>query len=807
MQKQSKIGRFDLIRILGEGSQGIVYLAKDPILERQVAIKTIRTSNGQKVMQKGSSLNALLMDEAKVISKMTHSNIVSIFEAGEEDNMVFLVFEYVKGKTLSDVIKSKKYKKIKDIFELFRPICLGMEHSHKNKIIHGDLKPANIVIDQNNTPKIMDFGIARLLSNQKSDQNLYGTPRYMPPEYLQKREVTQSNDVYALGLILYELLTGEVAVAGKELKEIVYNAFNKKIKSPSQCHPDVSEVFEHVVVKATEKVRKNRYQSVSEMLEAIDKISEKMNISNRSSKAQDAAITFLIRKIQRKQDFPALSETLLKINTLVDNDDSNVSQLSSVIVEDFALTNKILKLVNSAFYRGMQGEIKTISQAVLMLGFNEVRSIAMSLILIDHIHHKSKANKLKNHVVSSIYSGILAKDLSAEINLPEHEEAFLSGTFHQLGEMLCLFYFYEEADEIDKLISEEKLTKEQAAIKILGVTYHKLGVEIAKLWKLPQYIINNITPFKVDEINPKKALNNQQKLQAITSLSNELSDALEKKEDVKWRNNAVKIWKNYASTLNLKDDALKKIADKARKNLIEANHVFNINLQESEVLRKVNLLNTEEEQELSEDDKTLVISEQEQIDLTLALQEEDAKDAIEKAKLAPEKVLQNAIDDIEAEIAGKNQLGTIFNIVIDAIVSGFNLERLIICFYNNAEKKMIAKMGRGIADSFLASFNFSLRNATNLFQLSCIKGVDIYINDTNEFEKKNNLPPWYRQIIDAETFMIFPIRFRSKPFAMIYLDNNRKNELIFDQQCLKQIQILRNLCVKSIEVKSDKSKK
>jgi len=791
---QSKIARFSLIRVLGEGSQGIVHLAKDPLLERQVAIKTLHTNTGMHVEQ----LNELLMDEAKVISKMTHPNIVSIFEAGEEGGLPFLVFEYVKGLTLSEIIKSDKYKKLSDILLLFKPICQGMIHSHKNKVIHGDLKPANILIDEENTPKIMDFGIARLLSSQHSSDKLYGTPRYMPPEYLQRRSVSEANDVYALGLILYELITGKVAIEGKDIKQIINNVFNSKITLPSNLNEDIGELFEHIILKACDKNINNRFKSMSEMLTAIESYEDKSKsiVTNASSKAQDAAITFLMRKIKRQQDFPALSETLIKINTLVDKEDTNSAELAKVIVEDFALTNKILKLVNSAYYRSTVSEVKTISQAVLILGFDEIRSVAISLILIDHLHNKSKASKLKEHIVSSIYSGILTKDLSIEIDYKEHEEAFLSGTFHQMGEMLALYYFHEEAEEIETLIDEEDLSKDQAANKILGVTYQALGIAIAKEWKLPQYIINTIYPYKPTNKTNKtnktnnNELNESEKLQAITSLSNDLSNALDNKNNEQWRNDAVTVWKNYAADLGLENDSLIKLANQARKNLIEVNHLFNIDLTQSNVINNVELLAIEDRNKNNEDvDKTLIIEKKPAID-----NKNVAK------KLSAYEVLHAAELKITKEIKTQNRLIKIFTLYMDAVKTAFELERVIICLYNKKTKEMCARMGLGITDQFLHEFSFSLKPPIKtLFQVSCVKGVDVYINNTVDFEKKTILPAWFRQIIDAETFMLFPVMLNQKPFALFYLDKNKRNELNIEQQELLKVMKLRALCLQSIE--------
>jgi serine/threonine protein kinase len=801
----SKISRFNIIRVLGEGSQGIVYLAQDPILERHVAIKALRTDKAENP----EKLNALLMDEAKVISKMTHSNIVAIYEAGEETGRPFLVFEYVKGRTLADVIKSKEYQSITEILSLFKPICLGMLHSHQNHIIHGDLKPANIVVDEGGIPKIMDFGIANLLSSQKSGDGLYGTPRYMPPEYLQNRKVSEANDVYALGLILYEMLTAEVAIPGNDIKTIISNVIHHEIALPFKFIDEVGELFEHIVLKASDKDVNNRFNSINELLGAVEDYESRSQYGgiNSSSKSQHAAITFLIRKIKRKQDFPALSKTLFKINTLVEQEDTNSIQLANVIIEDFALTNKILKLVNSAYYRTTAIEVKTVSQAVLILGFDEIRSVAISLILIDHLHNKTKAKKLKNHIVSSIYSGILAKNLSVEVNLKVHEEAFLTGTFHQLGEMLALYYFHEEAEEIEKLINDEDLSKEQAAIKILGVSYQNLGVAIAKQWKLPQYIINNIPHYKPRKDEKNKLthfeLNDYDKLKQITSLSNDLSDALEDKDNDNWRHSAVGIWKQYSQALDLDDNSLIKLANQARENLIDINHIFNINLEESNVLNNVKKMVDES----LADDSTLIIanntlSEDKTLKMgsEINLEKTLIDELIKPKPLAPEKILHNTFLAITKEIETTNNTYKICQLYMDSVASAFNLERMVICFYDKKTRSMNAKMGIGISDQFLQQFRFSLKPPIkNLFQVASAKGVDIYINDTNEYEKKTHLPAWYRQIIDAETFMLFPIAYKEKPFALFYLDKNKSNDLVIGQEHIKKLHALKSLCIKSIE--------
>ena len=179
-----KIGRFNQVRELGKGTQGVVHLAIDPVLQRNVAIKSLHFSK----MSNAADTKDMLLKEARTISKMVHPNIVSIYEAGEDDKQnPYLVFEYVSGQLLSDVMKQNGIMKVKKALALLKPVIEAISHANQQNIIHCDLKPANILINDENIPKVMDFGIARVLSTQKSKTDgFFGTPRYMPPEYIRK---------------------------------------------------------------------------------------------------------------------------------------------------------------------------------------------------------------------------------------------------------------------------------------------------------------------------------------------------------------------------------------------------------------------------------------------------------------------------------------------------------------------------------------------------------------------------------------------------------------------------------------------
>ena len=810
-----KIGRFNQVRVLGKGTQGVVHLAVDPVLQRNVAIKSLHFSDVSNVVD----TKKMLLKEARTISKMVHPNIVSIYEAGEDDEQnPFLVFEYVSGQLLSEIMKKKGIMTVDNALALLKPVIEAISHADQQNIIHCDLKPANILINDENIPKVMDFGIARVLSKQKSKTiGFFGTPRYMPPEYIREQTVTASNDSYALGIILYEMLTGKSVFTGNNIKQIITKVLNDSLLPPSRVNSDIDPHFESILLKAIDKKLQNRYHSTTEFNQAIDEYLESHGSGiTQSSKAQDATIEFLLRRMKRKKDFPALSESLFKINKIVDEDDKGFDALAGAIVEDFALTNKILKIVNSAYYRRKGGEVKTISRAVMMLGFDAIRSIAVSLILIDHLHDKSQAKQLKDRVVSSLYSGVFAKNLADKSQLQNKEEVFLSGIFHNLGKLLAIFYFNEESVEIEKLVEKDGLSEEDAATQILGVSYPRLGTAIAKEWELPHYIVNTINPYNTKVNSKRLGLNEEEKMHAISSLSNELTGLIEKNDDGEdWRKVAVNVWRQYTPQLNLNDQDLISLADQAKEDLIDLNSILNINMSKSSIIQGLDSDEAEEKTLVGKtvsdktiSDKTMVL------DSTEKLSDKEMNEKIKEATLVsgrqtqdvlgndenydPETILKAGIDDISAMLTGEYRETDVFRLCLEVMHRAFHFDHAVVCMANNKKKTMEGKFGFGINNAFLSQFQFPMKYKPDVFHLALEKGVDIFIADTQDEKILKKIPAWYQQIIEAESFIVLPVMVKKKAIGLFYGDRFKSGELVIKQNELKLMQKLKFLASEAL---------
>lgn len=255
-------GRYKILKPVGSGGMANVYLAHDLILDRDVAVKVLRYD-----FRKDQDTIRRFKREALSSTELVHPNIVSIYDVGEENDTQYIVMEYIEGMDLKDYIINNfpiAYRKVLDIMS---QILSAVSYAHQNQIIHRDLKPQNVLIDESGVVKITDFGIAIAVSQSSITQtnSLLGSVHYLSPEQARGSMATNQSDIYSLGIILYELLTGSVPFEGESAVSIALKHFQESIPSVKKFDPRIPQALENVVLKATAKETADRYKSVHEM--------------------------------------------------------------------------------------------------------------------------------------------------------------------------------------------------------------------------------------------------------------------------------------------------------------------------------------------------------------------------------------------------------------------------------------------------------------------------------------------------------------------------------------------------------------
>ena len=265
-------GRYELIEKIGDGGMAVVYKAKDRLLNRYVAVKILRPE-----FTRDAQFIESFRKESQAAAGLQHPNIVNVYDVGKEGNIYFIVMELIDGRPLSDIIEENGPLDYRNVIEIGKQVAAALSLAHKNHIIHRDVKPHNIMITKDGVAKLADFGIAKAISsstivNKDEGGQVMGSVHYFSPEQARGKYVDEKSDVYSLGIVLYEMLTGEVPFDGDNPVEIALMHINEDIKPPSQIIDNVPPALEKIILKATDKYQTNRYENAEVMFEDLNNV-------------------------------------------------------------------------------------------------------------------------------------------------------------------------------------------------------------------------------------------------------------------------------------------------------------------------------------------------------------------------------------------------------------------------------------------------------------------------------------------------------------------------------------------------------
>ena len=265
-----KAGRYEIIGELGRGAMGVVYKATDPVIGRTVAVKTIKLSEEGTGLSRPELLTRF-QTEARAAGLLTHPNIVVVFDAGEEDGLYYITMELVEGKSLQAHLDGGMAFALPRVLRIMEQTCSALQFAHERNVVHRDIKPANIMLTADDTVKVTDFGTAKILQfgTMQQTAHVMGTPSYMSPEQVKGRAVDGRSDIFSLGVLLYEMVTGEKPFPGQNITTVIYKIVNEEPVPPRQIDPSIHPGISAVVMKALSKEPETRYQSCREMLEDL----------------------------------------------------------------------------------------------------------------------------------------------------------------------------------------------------------------------------------------------------------------------------------------------------------------------------------------------------------------------------------------------------------------------------------------------------------------------------------------------------------------------------------------------------------
>ncbi|MDP3082562.1 MAG: HDOD domain-containing protein [Rubrivivax sp.] len=775
-----QLGRFELERLLGRGAQATVWLAHDPRLDRSVAVKLLDPSADSAAVHEW-------LDEARAVSRLTHPNIVPVFEADQAGNQPYLVFEFVDGPTLAESRKGRGPLAAREAVELMLGVLDALAAAHAQGIVHRDLKPSNILLGTDGRPRVMDFGIAARVAG-RSDGRIVGTPGYMSPEAARGEAPAPVMDVFAAGVLLGELLAGQPLLDERDPMRAVLRVQREDLMLPAQA--EVDDNLRGIVQRALARDPAQRYDGARAMHAALTAWLHPQGTPDAGASGK-GTLDFLLRRMRHKTDFPALSESVVRIQKIATSDTESLASLSTEVLKDVALTNKLLRMVNSAqFSQAAGGGVSTISRAVALVGFAGIRNLALSLVLLEHMKDKSQAAHLKEEFLRSLMAGTLAGELTPVAR--EGEEAFLGSMFQSLGRLLVEYYFPEEAQQIRSQLgsaAETLVARDAAALRVLGISLQDLGIGVARSWGLPDNLQRCMrTP--LGDVPGRRLEAGVERQRWLGRAANLLTDLMLDSDAAQLGPRLRSMALQYAPALGMSVAEISAATERARERLTQLALAMGLQLAADAKSRRLMVTLTAGDSASAGagagagagDQDTVVIG---RVDLD--------------SERAPADLLAAGIEDITNSLVGDHmQLNQVLHRVLDTMHRALQFRRVVFCLRDPKTNMMTGRFGLGdAADTVSRAFRVPLKpsGAVDLFAAVCIKGLDTLIADTSAGGLAERLPAWYRQGIGAPAFLLLPITMKGAPFGLIYADKGEPGSLQIDEKELSLLRTLRNQAV------------
>ena len=791
-----KLGRFELKRVLGEGAQAVVWLGFDARLEREVAVKLMRAE----VAATPDAVNQWLQ-EARSVSRLTHPNIVPVFEADVHEQQPYLVFEYVSGPTLAQQIRASGAQPAHQAVAMLIGVLDALEAAHAAGVVHRDLKPSNVLIDTAGRARVMDFGIAARLHDPGNLDQVVGTPGYMSPEATQGGLPTATMDVFSAGIVLIELLSGEKLIGERDPFRAMHRVASTDLKLPDSLSSEVDDSLRVVLLRAIARDPAKRWATAAAFRDALKAwLAPAPAAEDDAGGSGNATLDFLLRRMRHKSDFPALSDSVARIQRVANSENESLASLSGEILKDVALTNKLLRMVNTAHFSSAGGNISTVSRAVAVIGFAGIRNMAMSLVLVEHMHDKAHANQLKEEFLRALMAGMLASELGGMLRLGE--EAFLAAMFQNLGRLLTEFYLVEEARQVRGMVAGAAqggaagaVSEEAASVAVLGVSFEALGVGVAKAWGLPVTLQTCMRPPK-GEAPTREPKDSAEQLRWLAFASNQITDTLLRSPPELAAGRVADVAKRYARTLGLSTSSIEAAAASAQLRLSQMAQAMNLHVTAQSPARR--LMATP--QAAGEPGTLTMAGPVREAD---SLTPHELQATVLAAQSPPRTPLENAsevlaagIQDITNSMVESFKLNDVLRMILETMFRALGFRRIVFCLRDPKTNMLTGRFGLGDdADAVAKNFKVPLKAAGDLFTAVCVKGADTLITDATVAQIAARLPPWYREHVNAPAFLLLPMLMKGAPFALIYADKAVPGGIELGEKELSLLRTLRNQAV------------
>ena len=766
------------------------------------------------------------LHEARAVSRLAHPHIVPVFDADSFDGQPGLVFELVPGGTLAQLLRQRGALPAREAVELMLDVVDALRAAHAQGIVHRDLKPSNILIDASGRARVMDFGIAaRLAGSQpgrQADEALdphagcvVGTPGYLSPEAAAGQAPQPQMDVFAAGLVLGELLCGTPLLQASDVPTALRRVLHEDLVLPA--HADGDDRLRTLVQRALARDPADRFESAASLRDALMQWLAPPDDDQPEAGSGHATMDFLLRRIRHKSDFPALTDHVLRIQRMASSDSESLNSLADEILKDVALTQKLLRLVNTTAYRRGGTSVSTISRAVALVGLAGIRNLALSLVLLEHMKDKAHAQRLKEDFLRSMLAGHLAHALSPTAR--DAEEAFLSAMFYNLGKLLTEYYFPDEAEAIRAQLQlagqaagrrvHADVLADRVASSVLGLGFEALGVGVARHWGLPESIQRCMR--RPDTAPPHQRLpGGPDRQRWLAVAANELAHDLWLHGDAGLPARLDAVAQRHGAGLGLTLPDLLRATGQARQVLAQMAAAMGLALPTGSKARHLldapppDLGDT-----LAQHQLTATVPTPRAGPASAAGAANPARAAGGSATAAASAtnlsavadLLAAGIHDITDTLAGDSfRLNQVLRMVLETMFRALQFQRVVFCLRDPASGCLTGRFGLGdraanLSPLFQVPLQWAAGETPDLISGVCLRARDILIADSRQPSVAQRLPTWYRQQVAAPSFLLLPMQMKSATFALIYADHAQPGGLLVGERELALLRTLRNQAV------------
>ncbi len=814
----SRVGRFELKRVLGRGAQATVWLAWDSRLDREVAVKLMPAQADSDDL----TMNQWLQ-EARSVSRLTHPNIVPVFEADVHELQPYLVFEYVPGPTLSQHSRTRGALPAREAVTLMLGVLDALAAAHAAGVVHRDLKPSNILVDASGRARVMDFGIAARMNDPSGQGQVVGTPGYMSPEAVNAALPAPTMDVFAAGIVLTELLSGQRLVNERDPYRAMSRVAHEDLALPGGLRADVDDSLRTVLLRALARDPAQRWKSVQLLRDALadwlapEPVAAPTTGPHTAARAGAGTLDFLLRRMRHKSDFPALSDSVLRIRRVASSDNESLTSLANEILKDVALTNKLLRVVNTAHFGAVGGDgVSTVSRAVALIGFAGVRNMAMSLVLLEHMQNKAHASQLQDEFLRALLAGTLASELGRHTR--DAEEAFIAAMYLNLGRLLAEFYLAEEAQQVRDMVAaraprgQRQVTEESASLAVLGTSYEQLGIGVARTWGLPDSLQRAMRkpvgepPLRVPEQPTER-------LRWLSHAANRITDTLlasgagsgaasaagssaEARAEAA-RERLALVAQQHARVLGVSVLQIEAATLVAQQRMAELAQAMGLHVAPSSPMHRL-LAPPAPPDALNDhgnlDDPVSIGLRPHALQATVVMTQTQvaARTSLDSAA----ELLAAGVQDITNTMVEDFKLNEVLRMVLETIYRALALRRVVFCMRDTKTGELTGRFGLGDdAAAVAARFKVALKGDLNLFTAVCLKNVDTLISDATLPSIAARLPAWFREGVNAPAFLLLPLQMKGAPFGLIYADKALPGAIELGERELSLVRTLRNQAV------------